>query len=260
MTEGHSNRTTTYEIGFGRKSLLSIAVLIMAPFVLSAPILVGWRIARGQWLDAITPTILTVAFIWAFSFIVMHMISAMRSKIEIDDNHISLVAPTWRGPTPAPPYKNEKLSFAEIDGVDTRGEIYRAAGIRTMMRSYSVRIGDKTVVLGYMKDNESDPAFPLDDIAKEIAARANVPISNLGLISAGTQYGALYRGEPSANAKQIDDRALALIERRNEDVLRAMVLGLLALAALGLGIDLVQSGFLNFEMPLPASTLESSGE
>jgi|GEM_PF-2113347 len=260
MNDGHTNKTTTYEIGLGRKSMLSLAVLIMAPFVLSAPILVGWRIARGQWFDAITPTLLTMAFIWAFSFILMHMISAMRSKIEIDDNTVTLIAPTWRGPTPAPPYKTEKLSFAEIDGVDTRGEIYRAAGIRTLMRSYSVRIGDKRVVLGYMKDNDSDPAFPLDDIAKEIAARSNVPISNLPLISAGTQYGALFRGEPSLSAKEVDDRALAMMEKRNEDILRAMVLGLLAMALLGFGIDLVQSGFINFEMPLPATTPEVPGE
>ena len=257
MTDGQTKRTTTYEIGMGRKSALVIAVLMMAPFVLSAPILVGWRIARGQWLDAITPAILAIAFIWAFSFIVMHMISAMRSKIEIDDEAVSLFAPTWRGPTPAPPYTHQKLRFSEIDGVETRAEIYRAAGIQTMMRSYAVKIGDKRVVLGYMKDNEADPAFPYDDIAKEIAARSNVPITNLGRITAGTQYGALYRGRPSANAKQVDDLALARIERCNADVLQAMVLGLLALAVLGFGIDLVQSGFISFEMPqilTPADT------
>ena len=66
---------------------------------------------------------------------------------------------------------------------------------------------------------------------------------------AGTQYGALYRGEPSVHARQVDARALAVIEKRNEDVLRAMVLGLLGLALLGFGIDLVQSDFISFEMP-----------
>ena len=255
MSDKPTTKTSTYEISMGRKSLLSLAVLIMTPFVLSAPILVGWRISRGQWADAITPTILTVAFIWAFSFIIMHMISAMRTKIEIDDKAISLVIPTWRGPTPAPPYRNEKLSFAEIDGVETRAEIYRAAGVLIMMRSYAVRAGDKRVVLGYMKDHETDPAFPLDDIAKEVAARSNVPISNLGLISAGSQYGALYHGEPSAKAKQVDERSLVKIEKRNEQVLHGMVLAILALAFLGLGIDLVQSGYISFEMPsLPGST------
>lgn len=261
MSDGQSNRKTTYEIGWGRKSLLSLAVLVMAPFVLSAPILVVWRLIRGQWLDALTPTILTVAFIWAFSFIVMHMISAMRSKIEIDNDAITMMAPTWRGPTPAPPYKNQKLSFAEIDGVETRAEIYRAAGIQTMMRSYAVKAGDRRVVLGYMKDNETDPVFPLDDIAKEVAARANVPITNLGRIKAGTQYGALYRGDPHPNAKKIDDRALAQIEKRNEDVLRGMVLALLTLTALGFGIDLIQSGWLSFEMPsLPSSDTPAAPE
>jgi len=249
MNDEQSKKNTTYEIGIGRKALLSLAVLLMAPFLLSAPILVVWRLIRGQWLDAITPLILTVAFIWAFSFILMHMISSMRSKIQITGDSLSLMAPTWRGPTPAPPYHGETLRFSEIDGVETRAEIYRAAGIQTMMRSYAVKSGDKRVVLGYMKDNATDPAFPLDDIAKEIAARANVPVTNLGRISAGTQYGALYRGQPNPRARQIDERAMALIERRNEDILRAMVLGLLGLALLGLAIDIIQSGFISFEMP-----------
>ncbi len=247
MTDAKPNKKTIYEIGLGRKSLLSISVLALAPFVLSAPILVVWRLSRGQWLDALTPLVLAIALIWAFSFILLHLISSMRTKIEIDDEKLSLVAPTWRGPTPAPPYKNETMSFAEIDGVQTRSELYRAAGILTSMRSFAVTRGHDRTVLGYMKENATDPAFPYDDIAKEVAIRSAVPITDMGRIRAGTQYGALFRGQPKSNARQIDQRAMTAIAKRNDDVLRAMVLGLLVLAALGFAIDMYQSGFFGLE-------------
>lgn len=244
-----------YKASGGRKVVLTVVLLLLLPFFVSLPVMIGWRASAGLVADAAWLSVVAVIFGLCLLFVLVHAIYSYRTRIEVGEAALKLKVPRWRGPTPGLFYRSSEIPYADIAKVETRGEVYRELAVPSLMRAASIvtKAGER-IALGYAQEISQDPAFPIGEIAREVALRAGVPIEERSGVRVGSQYLALLRGGPrwseaaedgarpaGADAHEEYDRLVG----GNHRLMFYLAFVLFGLAGIALVVDLGRAGFLN---------------
>ncbi len=224
-----------YKAGIGRQIFLWLVFGLILPFFVSMPIMVGMRATYGLISDAASLGAMAILFAIFLIFLGLQIQASWRTRIEVDDQGVNLVVPSWRGPTPFGPFKEAKLAYDDIEAVEQRGELYRALGVLGLRRVSSLRTKDgKRIVLGYVTEDEADAPIPVGVIAKTIAEKGGLQIIDKGTINAGTQSGAAITGAPSWDLEPLSNEQVETARSRAKYIAIGLIAGFLVLVAIGI--------------------------
>lgn len=236
-----------YEASLGRKIILGIVFTCLIPFFISLPFMIYLRISTGFYYEAAVLGIFAVLFLLWMIFLGAHILSSMRTRIQLNEQDAHFVVPNWRGPLPLFPYQTISLTYENVKAVESRGEIYREAIIPVLMRASCIttKDGDR-FVLGYTKEHATDPAFPFSEILHEVAMRAGLPLRDKGTILAGGQYLAALRGSPSWDKPPLSPQAVQLTRKAAQKFWWIMLAISAAILVAGVGIEMWRVGIEGF--------------
>lgn len=105
-------------------------------------------------------------------------------RAEFGATSVRLRLPAYRSHVHAPPAFEGDVAYADIAAVETRLEAYRWLGLAAMQRAYALRFRDGSLlILGEDRGLGSQVAqLGVDRIAAEIARRAGLQVSDLGMV------------------------------------------------------------------------------
>ncbi len=173
---------THYESSGLRKSLLALAFLLLSPFAASLPIMIGQRLVKGIWLDLPGLLILALGFGLIMAMLAIELVAALRSEVDIGERTVTFTLPNRiGGVTALLSYTSREIAYAEIAAIEERCEVYGGQIAPVFMRGVrlTLKSGEK-VPLGYVNDANVDPTFPFPEIARAIAARAGLTVTDQG--------------------------------------------------------------------------------
>ncbi|MBU2580424.1 MAG: hypothetical protein KJ622_01710 [Alphaproteobacteria bacterium] len=170
-----------YASGTLRKLTFSFVFLLMLPFFVSLGPMLFARVAHGHWIGTPGLILLTIAFATVMGLLVVELVSSIRSRVVLGDKAARIRLPQSRGPMSLFSYKTFDVPYADIAAVEMRREIYGGSIAPVIMKGARVVLKDgSSIKLGYVNERNVDPAFPFAEIGERIAARANVPIVDVG--------------------------------------------------------------------------------
>ncbi len=233
------NTALIYEASSGRKIILGTVFAALTPFFISLPFMIYLRASKGFYYEALVLTVFAILFAVWMVFLGAHILSSMRTRIQLNEQDAQFIVPNWRGPLPLFPYQKVNLTYENIEAVEQRGEIYREAIIPVLMRASCIvtRDGDRHV-LGYTKEHATDPAFPFAEISHEIAMRAGKPMRDKGTIIAGGQYLAAIRGAPPWDKPPLSPQAVQTTRKAAQKFWWIMLAISAAVLIVGVGIEM----------------------
>jgi len=237
MTREALEKSKVYKVGFLRQLLQWITFIVLLPFFISMPVMIGMRAFHGRIFDALWLTIVAVLFAIALIFLALQIQAARRTRIKINNDDVDIVVPKWRGPTPFAPFDQAKLPYSKIEAVEQRGEIYRSLGILGLQKVASVVTseGDR-YVLGYSTENESDAPISFGLVAETLAERAGVQLVDKGVVNVGTQIAAAMRGTPNWDTDPLEQEDVEATRKRAQLIFVGMITGFFILVIAGVVI------------------------
>jgi len=239
----HDTTTRIYEASTGRKFVLISVFVALLPFFISLPFMIWLRASKGFTFDAVVLTIISIFFALWMIFLGAHILASLRTRIRLNEQDAEFTLPNWRGPLPLIPYRKISMTYDEVSAVEQRGEIYREAILPVLMRSSSIITRDGSRhILGYAKEQATDPAFPFSEISHEIAMRAGLPLSDKGTILAGGQYKAALKGSPEWDKTPLSPEAIQTAKRASKKFWWITIAISTAILVVGVCIELWRLG------------------
>jgi hypothetical protein len=232
---------TVWAAGGGRKVILSFLFLILLPFYLSLGPMLFQRISRGFVGDSVSLAVFGLLFSVVMALLLARLVQSVRSRVELGPTSVKLALPAYgKGPVPLFRFNDREISYADIEGVDRRCEIY--GGSFAPVRLTSTRLtlkGGERLVLGYSDAYDSATVFPMAEIGDAIAARAGKSVIDHGVVHRSVQR--RLKGEQTAEEEKVPLTAadVAAINVRHRRNVVATVAGLVLLVAGGIVIDLM---------------------
>ncbi len=236
-----------YEASRGRKLILGLVFMLLTPFFISLPFMIYLRASKGFYYEAAILFVFAILFALWMIFLGAHILSSIRTRIQLNEQDAEFTVPNWRGPLPLFPYQKISLTYDNVESVEQRGEIYREAIIPVLMRSCCIvtRDGGRHV-LGYMKEHATDPAFPFSEISHEIAMRSGKPMLDRGTILAGGQYLAALRGSPPWDKEPLSPQAVQTTRKAAQKFWWILIGISAAVLIVGVGIEMWRLGVEGF--------------
>lgn len=224
-----------YASGTMRKITFSLVFLLLLPFFVSLGPMLYWRVSQGQWVGTPGLVILAVAFAVVMALIIVELFSSIRSRVVLGDHAVRIRLPQSRGIMTLFSYQTFEIPYEEIEAVEVRREVYGGSLAPVIMKGARVCLKDgRNVKLGYVNERNVDPAFPFIEIGERIAARAGVPLVDVGDVrrSAFRKTFGVRAGLAEQDVLTAAD--VAAINRRHGQVIIALVGVLVLLLSLGL--------------------------
>lgn len=227
---------THYESGGLRKTLLAFGFLLLAPFAASLPIMLGQRLLKGIWLDIGGLLILAIGFGVIMALLAIELAAALRCEVDLGERTVTFTLPARIGGVmPLLSVKSREIAYSDIAAVEERCEVYGGRLAPVFMRG--VRLVLKTgeaVSLGYVNDANVDPTFPFPEIGRQIAARSGVPVTDCGNVHRAVRSKMM--GLVGSHDR-IPNAEIDALNARHDRNMVGLAVGLMALVAVGIGID-----------------------
>jgi hypothetical protein len=233
---------TIYAASGGRKLAFCFVFLLLLPFFISLPPMLFWRLTQGHWTGTLGLIVLAIAFGFIMLLILVELLHSLMARIEIGDTAVKLTLPAARGPSPWVRYRSHEIPYDQIKAIETRREIYGGSVAPVLLNGARIILKDYTPIkLGYVSEANSDPCFPYPDIARQIAARAGVPIEHRGSVRRsaqrkllGLKYNVLGEAEGDVHEEQLE----ALNQSHRSWVMKLIWL-LCILVVVGIALDII---------------------
>jgi len=226
-----------YQAGGFRKVILAFAFLLLLPFFVSLPVMLYQRLAKGTLADTWGLIVLAVGFTLIMLFLLFELIYSIRARIMLGERGIRLSVPAGRFGMPALVYRQAEIPYADISSVETRCEIYGGSIAPVLMRQ--VRLVTKSGEqhsLGYVSEADTDPLFPLKEIAERLCRNCGVQLVERESVRRPTRRLFMGLADESANVPVTSDMVTAL--NRNHNRFMLGLVGLMAaLLTAGIIID-----------------------
>lgn len=230
---------TRYRVSRARATAFSFVFLLLLPFFASLPAMIAMRTASGRWDSTLGLAILAVGFAVLMFLVLVELLFSIRTRIEIGDSAVRMTLPAGRGLMPMLRYVRHEVPYDAIKAVESRREIYGGTLAPVMLRGARVLTKDgRAIQLGYVNEANVDPAFPYDDIARQIAARASLQVIDRGNVRRNVASKMMGFRTPDDGSGPIDEATVAELNRRHAHVVIALVAGLVVLVGLGVVGDL----------------------
>ena len=228
-----------YKAGGGRATTFSFIFLLLLPFFVSLGPMLATRVSHGLWDGTVGLALLAVAFVALMFLILAELIYSIRARIELGERSLRTTLPAGRGPTPLLRYARQDIPYDGIAAVETRCEVYGGALAPVMLRGVRLLTKDGIAVpLGTLNEANADPAFPLTEIAEEIARRAGVCVLDRGVVRRSVPRRMLGLVSSEADRAPVTAEMLTALNRRHRIVMLGLVAALSALVGIGIVSDL----------------------
>jgi hypothetical protein len=246
MTEAFTPKSsepeqTYYESGGGRKTFFALSFIILLPFFVSLPVMLGQRVIKGVWLDSWGLGIIAIGFTIIMVLVLFELIFSLRAKVDIGSKAVALTLPSSGGGlTPTLFYQSRTIPYEEIASVQSYCDWYGGTYAPMVMRGARLILkSGERVPLGYVNEVDDDPRFPFTKIARQIADRAGVEINDLGHI----EYALHQRmfGIKSTEGNGVPVEEVSRINRAHNWFLTVLSMVMAGLLLLGIGNDLWQA-------------------
>jgi hypothetical protein len=170
-------------LGVSLFSLFGTAVLAAVSVLLTA--FAVYLVVTKQWGVATFVVAATACFVSALTgYVGRDLHGKWGLRVLLDYDGVKLDLPSGRSLIHRPPEQHLKVPYADIAAVETRLEAYRTLGMAIMQRAYVLR--RKTNELIFLFEDRAlatsfeSHVFP--KLAADIAARAHVPLRDLGMV------------------------------------------------------------------------------
>ncbi len=231
-----------YAVGGGRTSFFCMVFLLLLPFFASLPMMIGMRAANGLIAENIGLLILAAMFSILMFLILIEMIYAIRTRIELGEDKVSMTLPAGRGPTPMLRYKSYVIPYDQVHTVESRREIYGGTLAPVLLKGARIVLKDGSVVpLGYVSDVNVDPAIPIPEIAGKIAERARLPLIDRGNVRRSVRRKFLGLKAAETSSDIVEDAEIDNLNRAHSNFMLALI-GILAIMALMGLVEDISSG------------------
>lgn len=178
--EAQSERTG-YAASGARKTTLSFLMLLLLPFFASLPVMLFQRFAIGQWYDTMPLAIVGVFFSALMLLLLMQLMFSLRARLSLGETAVTFTLPSGRGPTPMLRYASHAIPYSEIQAVGLRREVFGGSYAPIVLQgAHILTKAGASIPLGYVSEANVDPAFPYPAMARQIAARARIPVTEEG--------------------------------------------------------------------------------
>lgn len=233
---------TLYEAPGLRKTVFAIVFLLLLPFYASLPAMIFQRVVAGVWMDTWGLLVIAAAFTVLMALVLFELIYALRAEIEVGDDAVSFVLPMGGpGAIPMLNYRSQTVAYDRICSVEKRTEVYGGMFAPVLMTSTWLRLDDgRPILLGAVNASCTDSVFPFDDIARQIADRADVEIRDRGVVRRPIKdavYGIAAGGTECAS---LDEAAIGEVNQRHRTFVWALVSVFVFLFAMGVASDLLR--------------------
>jgi len=229
---------TYYESGGGRKTFYALAFIILLPFFVSLPMMIGQRIMKGVWLDSWGLLVIAVGFTAIMVLVLFELVFSLRAKVDIGTKAVAFTLPArGAGLTPTLFYQSRTISYEDIASVQSYCDCYGGTVAPVILRAARLvlKTGER-VPLGFVSEADDDPRFPIMTITRQIADRAGLEVKDLGHI----KYALHQRmfGVVSSSASNMPKEAVADINRGHNWFLTVLTVVMAGLLALGIASDI----------------------
>lgn len=227
-----------YEAGTTRKIVFSLVFLLLLPFFVSLWPMMFWRITQNHWIGMPGFIIMAVAFTAIMGLLLIELLFSIRSRVAFGDKSVKITLPAGRGATPALRYLNTEIPYDNVSAVEVRREVYGGAVAPVTMKGARVILkeGDP-VKLGYVNEANADPVMPFVEIGEKIAARAGVPINDLGHVRRSFANKIAGKRATGEQLKPITPVEIDEINQRHDFMMLGLVGLLVVLIGLGIASD-----------------------
>ena len=180
-------RRPTFRTPLGPRLLTLVAVLVCgAAGVFMVGVVVICVVNRAWSLGAL---ILAVAWLLASltGYVARDLRGKWRLRVTMDADSLVLDLPAGRSLIHKAPTQHARIPYTEIEAIETRLEAYGSLGMRMLQRAYVLR--RKSGELIYLfEDRALDTLYETSfftQLVNDIAARADVPLRDLGMTEGG---------------------------------------------------------------------------
>lgn len=234
------NVRRVYRAGGGRRLTFSFIFLLLLPFFISLGPMLWARITHGYWTGTPGLILIAIGFTVVMFLIVVELLRSIRSRVELGEKAVRLTLPTGRGPTPMIRYKSQEIPYADIAAIETRRECYGGSMAPVLLKGARIIKKDGTPVrLGYVSEANVDPAFPFNEIAERIAARAGVPITDRGTVRRSVRRKMLGLKAMDDDGPAIDQAMVDEMNKRHLRLVLTLIIGLVVLIGIGITMDII---------------------
>jgi hypothetical protein len=175
MTE-ESTPVRRFRVKVGERALLVGCLVLLTGLALFIAAVGLW--ARNvEVLAVLGASTLLLASLVAVIF--RETLAAFRLRIDVDGDTVRLCLPRRRGHVVLPAV-DERISFASVEAVETRAEVFRQLGVAAIQQAWRLVLKDgRSIELGADRQFKGEL---FSRAATEIAARANVAVRDLGMV------------------------------------------------------------------------------
>jgi hypothetical protein len=166
-----------YTVSGGKRMGYAFAILVLAPFFVSLPMMLYQRIAHGLWVDTWQLLIVALGFSIFLGLLGLALIHALRARVALGERSFTFTLPYRGGPTPLLRYDRQTIAYADIAEIELRREVFGGAFLPVeLVGAHVITKKGIDIPLGYVSDLCPDRSLPFADIASELAGRAGVPL------------------------------------------------------------------------------------
>jgi len=233
---------TYYQSGGGRKTFYALAFIILLPFFVSLPVMLGQRIIAGVWLDTWGLIVIAVGFLIVMVLVLFELVFSLRAKVDLGTNAVAFTLPSrGAGLTQTVFYQSRTVPYENIAAIQTYCDCYGGNIAPVVLRATRLVLkSGERLMLGYVNDVDDDPRFPFKTIAQQIAERANVEITDLGHIRFA-MHQRMFGQQTGAAPAAMPPEAVDGINRGHNWFLTGVIVVMAVLLALGIGNDFRQA-------------------
>jgi hypothetical protein len=231
---------STYQVGGGAKTALSLGFLLLLPFFASLPMMLYQRISKGLWHDTAGLAVMGLGLTIIMALLLVNLLRALLSKVEIGETTVRLTLPTHLGAIPTVFYNTTTVAYDQIAAVELRREVYGNGLAPVLVRGARLKLKDgTTVLLGHMDEAEADATFPVPTIANQVARKAGLPVTETGSVYRRATKKAFGLKPSPAELVLIADGEIARLRRAHKRWMMGLAAGMVALLGLGIIHDVM---------------------
>jgi hypothetical protein len=232
-----------YEAGAGRKTLLSLAFLILLPFYASLGPMLAWRYAHGLWFDTFGLIVTALIFTALMALLCVHIYQSVRSRVILGKTAVRITLPQGSGMLPVLRFIDREIPYDQIQAIETRCVLFGNVMAPVLLRATRLLTKQgEHVRLGTVNEDNVDQALPFPEIGRKIAERAGVNILDGGTVRRSIErriLGLFARKTAPENSPALTEAEFKELQGRHKRAMLYLIAAATILVVGGIAVDVL---------------------
>jgi hypothetical protein len=175
---------TEFRTPLGPRLLSLIGVVLLAAVTVFQLLVAAFLLVKGQWLVALVVLACACLMAALTDYVGRDLRGKWGLRVALEPDALQLNLPSGRSLIHRPPAQHLTIPFDQIEAIETRREGYGSLGMEIMQRAYALRrkSGDLIFLFEDRALATDFESHMFSKLAADIAARAHVPVRDLGMV------------------------------------------------------------------------------